>query len=87
MEEYYKELLANTTSPRFKKYYTKMLEELHKPKKPKKMQKWIRVYVDSLNKEFRSTQAASEALGKHRDYVRNVLLNKYPNKYGIKQIN
>ena len=50
------------------------------------MQKWIRVYVGSLNKEFRSTSAASIALGKNRDYVRKVLLNKLPNKYNIQQI-
>lgn len=86
MEEYYRNLIANTDNPIFIKYYTKMIEELYKPKKPKKMQKWIRVYVGSLNKEFRSTSAASIALGKNRDYVRKVLLNKLPNKYNIQQI-
>ena len=64
-----------------------MLEDIHKPRKIKKKQKWQRVFVGSLNKEFRSTTAASRALGKHRDYVRKVLLNKFPNQYDVQQIN
>jgi hypothetical protein len=86
MEEYYKELLANTTSTRFKKYYTKMLEELHKPKKPKIKQKWLKVYIGSLNKEFRSTRAASFALGEHKNYVRRVLQGKIKNEHNIKYV-
>lgn len=87
MEEYYTQLIKKTTNPKFKRYYLKMLEDIHKPKKIKKKQKWQRVFVGSLNKEFRSTTAASRALGKNRDYVRRVLLNKFPNKYDVQQIN
>jgi hypothetical protein len=84
MKEYYQKLLSETKNQKAKKYYLKMLKELDIPKKERKKQKWIKVYVGSLDKVFRSTRQASFALGKHKMYVNRVLNNKLPNVHNIK---
>ena len=87
IKKYYLERLSKTKSPASKKYYLKELEDLDTPKKQKKTkrrQKWMRIYVGSLDKEFRSARKASEALGKSKHYVYLVLANKKPNDHNVK---
>jgi len=83
MKEYYQKLLLQTKNKKAKKYYLKRLKELDTPKKEKKTQKWIKVYVGSLDKVFRSGRQASLALGEHKMYVSRVLNNKLPNVHKI----
>jgi hypothetical protein len=84
MIEYYKNLIKGCKNERHLRYYKEMIEELQNPPKKRPQKSTVRVYVGSLNKTFNSGQAASEALGRNRNYALRVINGIYPNQDNIK---
>lgn len=85
MREYYLEMLTKAKSHSHIRYYKKMLQKLKAGPSPKKNNN-KKIYVGSLNKEFKSMRMASLALNKHKDYVRRILNSDCENEHQIRII-